>query len=171
MFMVLEQNVFLWGALVTIFFFFDIIILTETCLSSFYHFTILRLDRNANNNFHSRSGGVLIVVKSMIFSSLSIPFCFNVKDAFALFSINNSILLIIFSYLSPTSSIAVIVSYLLVIDRFPAAHKPDTNLFISDYSLPSVSWSTDRFGISAFVFLSPATAFIIDNLIIRTLHF
>lgn len=78
------------------FYFYDIIILTETWLSpdisasefGFTGFQIIRLDRNHNNSTSLRGGGVLIAIKNT-FPFQPVPLTVsNVEQVFVLLSLN-----------------------------------------------------------------------------------
>jgi len=81
-----------------IFFIYDVIVLTETWLSpdikdaelGFVGFRVYRLDRNPNNSSFSRGGGVLIAIKSSL-KSHPVPLnVSNVKQVYAVMSINTN---------------------------------------------------------------------------------
>ena len=149
---------------------YDIIILTETWLSpditdgelGFNSFKIFRLDRNPNNSFHSRGGGVLIAVNSEIISNPVFSINSNVEHLFALLSVHSSSILIGATYLPPSSPTTVIESHLSTIDHLLITLKPDVVFLLGDYNMPNVSWTSDEFGLSASGNLTTSSTLLVD---------
>lgn len=118
----------------------SIIILTETWLPpdisdaelGLNYFTIYRLDRNINNNSHSRGGGVLIAVITSISSSLFTLINPCVDHIFVLLSIDQFSLLIGPTYLPSFSSILFIKYHLSMIKQLLSNHKLDMVHLLGD---------------------------------------
>jgi len=96
--------------------FYDIIILTETWLTSeisdselgFAGFRVIRLDRNQNNSTSIRGGGVLTAIKNTrSFQPISLTVS-NVEQVFVLMFLNSCHLLVGGVYLPPRSPLYVI---------------------------------------------------------------
>lgn len=149
------------------FLYYDIIILTETWLSpdisdaelGLYNFTIFKVDRNFNNSFLSRCGGVLITMKSSITYFPITLIKPTVENVFLLRYIDLFSLFIGSKYLYPSNSILVIESYLSTIEQLISNHMPDMALLIGDYNMTCVSWISDDLGLSASVHFVHTSAF------------
>lgn len=123
---------------------YNIIILTETWLNPDFtdaelgldNFKIFRLDRNPFNSPHSRGGGVLIAVKLTVPSPLLILNLSDIKQVFAILSLNCTSLLIGYIYLPPPSSLSVIQSHISILDHLlTTKNKPNLVIIFGDYNL------------------------------------
>lgn len=153
------------------FYFYHIIVLTETWLSpdvedaelGFFGYQVFRLDRNPNNSSFLRGEGVLIAIK---FSLKSHPIRLNVtnvEQVFVVLSVNTNNLLIGCVYLSPQTPFAIVESHLSSIEHILSTNKSYSVILCGDYNIPHIKWSSDLLGLTASGDLNPISHAIIDS--------
>jgi len=137
------------------FYFYDVIILTETWLTpdisdielGFHGFQVIRLDRNPNNSSFLQGGGVLIAINNCIKSHPITSNASNVEQIFALLSFNSNYLLVGGVYLPPHSPLSVVESHVSSIERIISSFKSVSVILCGDYNLPNVTWPSDELGL------------------------
>jgi len=154
-----------------LFYFYDVIILTETWLTpnidnselGFFGVQMIRLDRNSNNSSLLRGCGVLIVTNnSLKFRPITLNIS-NVEQTFVLLSFNSNYLLIGGVYLPPHSPLSVVKSHVASVEQLISSYKPQSVSLCGDYNQPNVTWSSDELGLIATKDHNMVTTSIIDS--------
>jgi len=156
---------------IPIFIYYDVIILTETWLSSDVHgselglngYQIFRIDRNSLNSNYSRGGGVLIAIKSDIKTSLICTNFNKLEQVYTLLSINSFKIHIGAVSLPPVSTLPVFEAHTSSIEHLISSTNPTSNLICADYNLPLIKWSKSNQSFFASGTMSQTSTHLIDS--------
>lgn len=150
---------------------YDVIILTETWLSSDVHdselglngYQIFRVDRNYLNSNYSRGGGVLIAIKSYIKTSLICTNFNTLEQIYTLLFINSFKILIGAVYLSPMSTLPDFEAHTSSIEHLISSTNPTSILLCGDYNLPLIKWPKSNQGLFASGTMSNTSTNLVDS--------
>lgn len=125
---------------------YDIIILTETWLSSGFHdselhfdgFDIYRRDRSPNTSVYCRGGGVLVATKKHLVSQL-LPSSPDIEQLIVLLECRSRNLLICTAYIPPRSPVEAYVSFSSSLENLSENINADLCI-AGDFNLPHSVW-------------------------------